>query len=163
MNIHVQYVRSWWTMRSGCPGDAIPMDIWDSSRSLWWKVARSAKNALHGQTMKLEKPSRCSRSWLEKICSINWKAGRRPQYLQKVPWLWLIGKLVEHQQSLLKDQLHYFEELQQELQQPHHKGNRFSKQPQRHGRPASARTIMPKQPLRIFYYFLLFQTYQLNL
>ena len=75
----------------------------------------------------------------------------------------MVWQLVEHRQSSLKGQLHYFEELQQALQQSHWQENRFSKQQPRHGRPASQRTIMPRQPRRIFYYFLQFQTYQRNL
>ena len=55
MIIHVQSVRSRWATRSGCAADAMPMGIWDASRSLWWKATRSASSALHGQKMKSKK------------------------------------------------------------------------------------------------------------
>ena len=117
------------------------------------------------------------RGMVEKFCSINWKAGRRPQYSQKVPWLRLIWKLVERRESLLMGQLHYYVEWLWHGQpasrrtiaprQPrrisyHQQGNKFSKQRLRHSRPASQRTIAPRQRRRILYHFILFQTHQQN-
>ena len=154
-------------MRSGCATNATPIVIRNVSRSLWWKDTRSAKKALHGQTVKWKKSSSSSRSWLGKIMQHKLEGWKKASTFAEGTLIMIDWKIGEYQQSLLKDQLHYFEELQhphqQELQQPHHQGNRFSKLSQRHGRPASQRSIMPKQSLRIFDYFLLFPTYHLNL
>ena len=47
--------------------------------------------------------------------------------------------------------------------QPHQQGNSISNQLLQHSRPASRRTIAPRQRRRIVYHFLLFQTHQQNL